>query len=134
VAEVTITDISASRPIGSGRPIVWPISWSRCERANRVKSGMFSASVAQNPTIAVSDGQNTFQNCPSFLPPATNCEGMSIIVPKPPALSIAHHTSTRHMTILIGAENVSSQRSSRCRARQVKLQRQNARSIRVAQD
>ena len=47
VAEVTVTASAASRPIGSGRPSVWPTTWSRWVLAKRVKSGMFSASVAQ---------------------------------------------------------------------------------------
>ena len=69
--------LAANKPIGSGRPTVWPMTWSRWVLAKRVKSGMFSASVAQKPTIAVSDGQNTAQNWPAFLPPATNCDGWS---------------------------------------------------------
>ncbi|MCY1383513.1 hypothetical protein D9M69_716470 [compost metagenome] len=85
VAEVTITAIIASRPMGAGRPMTWPTTWSRCEREKRVKSGMFRASVAQKPTMAVSDGQNTAQNMPAFFPPASNCEGWSKIGPRPPA-------------------------------------------------
>src|SRR5688572_17142215 len=96
--------------MGMGSPTAWPITWSRWLRAKRVKSGMLSASVAQNPTIAVSEGQNVAQNRPSLLPPGSNCEGEDIMVPKPPALLSAHHTSTRHITILIGADQVSSQR------------------------
>eukprot|EP01031_Cornospumella_fuschlensis_P051887 gene51887-63445_t len=90
--------------------MAWPMSWSRCVLAKRVKSGMFSASVAQKPTIAVSDGQNTAENWPAFLPPSTNAEGWSRMGPKPPALSQAHHSSTKQMTILIGAVQVSSLR------------------------
>ena len=44
-------------------------TWSRCDLEKRVKSGMLSASVAQKPTMAVSDGQKTSENCPAFLPP-----------------------------------------------------------------
>ena len=47
VAEVTVTASAASKPIGSGRPSDWPTTWSRWLLAKRVKSGMFSASVAQ---------------------------------------------------------------------------------------
>src|SRR5258708_5010537 len=71
---------------------------------------MLSASVAQNPTIAVSEGQNTLQNCPDFSPPSMNLEGCDIIAPKPPVWLTAQPTSTRHITILIGALYDSSQR------------------------
>ena len=107
---MTTTEITESSAIGAGRPIDWPITWSRCERAKRVKSGIFSASVAQKPTIAVSPGQNVAQNRPSFLPPATNCEGAESIEPMPPAFDVAHQTSAMHITILIGADQLSSQR------------------------
>src|ERR1700712_938639 len=96
--------------MGAGKPIVCPMIWSFCERANRVKSGMFNASVAQKPTMAVSPGQNVAQNKPSFLPPATNCEGCASIAPTPPAFDVAHHTSARHMMILIGADQLSRKR------------------------
>jgi len=43
--------------MGMGRPMAWPMTWSFCERAKRVKSGMFSASVAQKPTSPVSAAQ-----------------------------------------------------------------------------
>jgi hypothetical protein len=33
--------------------MICPMTCERCERANRLKSGMFSDSVAQKPTIAV---------------------------------------------------------------------------------
>ncbi|MNW02771.1 hypothetical protein D3C71_1986080 [compost metagenome] len=62
VAEVTITASAASSPMGTGRPMAWPTTWSRCDRAKRVKSGIFSASVAQKPIMAVSDGQKVPQN------------------------------------------------------------------------
>ena len=71
---------------------------------------MFSASVAQKPTIAVSPGQKVAQNSPAFLPPAANCDGADSIVPKPPAFDVAHHTSATHITTLIGADQLSSQR------------------------
>jgi hypothetical protein len=34
--------------------MICPMIWLRCDRAKRLKSGMFSDSVAQKPTIAVS--------------------------------------------------------------------------------
>src|SRR5579875_3825641 len=102
--------MTESSAIGRGSPIDCPIIWSRCVRAKRVKSGMLSASVAQKPTIAVRPGQNVAQNMPSFLPPATNCDGAESIDPMPPALEVAHHTSATHITTLIGADQLSSQR------------------------
>src|SRR5450830_193601 len=47
VAEVTMTANAARRPIGRGRPTLWPSTWSRWVLAKRVKSGMFRARVAQ---------------------------------------------------------------------------------------
>jgi hypothetical protein len=44
-------------------------------RAKRVKSGMFKAKVAQNPTIAVRAGAKTLQNWPALAPPSTKAEG-----------------------------------------------------------
>src|SRR5260370_41987123 len=109
-ADVTTTENADSNAIGAGSPIDWPTIWSRCDLANRVKSGMFSASVAQKPTIAVSPGQNVAQKRPSFLPPATNCDGADSIVPSPPAFDVAHQTRAMHMTTLSGADQLSSQR------------------------
>ena len=78
---------SENSAIGTGRPIAWPSIWSFWLRAKRVKSGMLRASVAQRPIMAVSDGANTSQNWPSFLPPAAKCDGALMKSPKPPALS-----------------------------------------------
>src|SRR5215207_7416120 len=52
-AAVMITPRPANRNIVSGRPRIWPTTWLFCELAKRLKSGMLSESVAQNPTIAV---------------------------------------------------------------------------------
>ena len=79
-------------------------------RAKRVKSGMFSASVAQKPTMAVSDGQNVGQNWPAFLPPSTNCDGASSSGPKPPAFWYTQPSSTKQIAIFSGAVYVSSLR------------------------
>ena len=62
VAAVTMTPMKQNRVMVGGRPINCPRIWSRCDRQYRVKSGMFSESVAQKPTIAVSSGKNTVQN------------------------------------------------------------------------
>jgi hypothetical protein len=77
--------MNASIAIGNGNPSAWPMAWSRWLFAKRVKSGMFSASVAQKPTIAVSEGQNTDRNWPSFVPPGANADGVDSMEPKPPA-------------------------------------------------
>jgi len=53
-AEVNSTPSPAKRNIVSGSPMICPTIWLRCDRANRLKSGMFSDNVAQKPTIAVS--------------------------------------------------------------------------------
>eukprot|EP00976_Prorocentrum_cordatum_P033171 675869-Prorocentrum_minimum.AAC.2 len=58
----------------------------------RVKSGMLSASVAQNPTLAVSAGKKVARNCPSFGIPTANWDGAASIGPNPPEEPI---TSTR---------------------------------------
>ncbi len=103
LAEVTITASIANSPIGTGRPTDWPTIWSRCDLAKRVKSGMFRASVAQKPTIAVSEGQKVAQNWPAFLPPSTNCDGALSRSPKPPALSCTQPSSTKQIKIFNGA-------------------------------
>src|SRR5262245_22207599 len=75
VADVTATPMNAYRPIVAGKPIVWPSTWSCCERAYREKSGILSDSVAQNPTFAVSAGKKNAQNPPAFGPPGSNWDG-----------------------------------------------------------
>jgi len=61
-AAVMITPIAANIVIVVGNAMVCPSACSFCERPKRVKSGMLSDSVAQNPIIAVSDGMNTGLN------------------------------------------------------------------------
>jgi hypothetical protein len=56
-AEKPITPTIENSAIGNGRPTAWPKVWSFCDRAKRVKSGMFSARVAQKPTSPVSAPQ-----------------------------------------------------------------------------
>ncbi len=53
-AAVSTTPRPANSSIVSGRPMICPSTWLRCVLAKRLKSGMFSDSVAQKPTIAVS--------------------------------------------------------------------------------
>ena len=57
VALVTATPDEGTGGIVVRRPSACPVSWSRWLFAYRVKSGMFSDSVAQKPTIAVSHGR-----------------------------------------------------------------------------
>ena len=62
VALVIITPIAANTNIVVGSATTWPMICSRWLRPKRVKSGMFSDSVAQKPIIAVSDGTKTGKN------------------------------------------------------------------------
>ena len=64
VALVMKTPMAAKTNIVVGRATVWPITCSRWLRPKRVKSGMFRDSVAQKPTMPVSEGTKTFQNEP----------------------------------------------------------------------
>ena len=64
VALVMITPIAANTVIVVGSATIWPTTCSRWLRPKRVKSGMFSDSVAQKPIIAVSDGMKIGQNSP----------------------------------------------------------------------
>ena len=64
VALVIITPMAANTDMVVGSATTWPTICSRWLRPKRVKSGMFSDSVAQKPIIAVSDGTNTGRNSP----------------------------------------------------------------------
>ena len=44
---------------------------------------MFRERVAQKPTMPVRAGKKKIQNCPAFLPPGANAEGVSSIGPNP---------------------------------------------------
>src|SRR5689334_23253324 len=87
-ALVTSTPIAAKTNIVVGSATAWPTTCSLCERPKRVKSGMLSESVAQNPIIAVSEGQNTGQNDASV----GNLPGCDSNGPKPCAARTAHQT------------------------------------------
>src|SRR5512146_1517628 len=93
VAEVIVIPIAANTVIVVGSAMVWPIACSRCDRPNRVKSGMLSDSVDQNAIVPVSAGMNTDRNglSPEY-------DERSRIGPSPPARSTAHHTSTPVIT------------------------------------
>ena len=64
---------------------------------------MLSDNVAQNPTMAVNDGKNTFMK--SAL--VANLEGCDKMGPKPPAFTYAQPSSARPTTIKNGAAKLS---------------------------
>ena len=107
VALVIITPIAANTDIVVGSATTWPIICSRWLRPKRVKSGMFSESVAQKPIIAVSDGTKTGQNSPSV----RKRPGCASSGPRPSAFAIAHHSSTAVITSTNGAAQFSTSRS-----------------------
>ena len=84
------TPIAANANIVVGSATVCPTTCSRWLRPKRVKSGMLSDSVAQNPIIAVSDGQNTGRNSAMVW----NFPGCDSSGPKPCAALTAHASST----------------------------------------
>src|ERR1700758_5022543 len=99
VALVISTPIAANSDIVVGSATTWPTICSRWLRPNRVKSGMLSDSVAQNPIIAVSDGTNTGQNSANV----PNLPGCASSGPNPCAAEMAHHSRTAVMTSTNGA-------------------------------
>src|SRR6516164_11744141 len=99
VALVITTPIAANTDIVVGSATIWPIICSRWLRPKRVKSGMYSDSVAQNPIMAVSDGTKTGQNSESV----RNFAGRDRRGPSPLAVRIAHQTSTAVITSTNGA-------------------------------
>src|ERR1700712_2075024 len=78
------------------------MSCESCDFAYRVKSGIFSESVAQYPTIAVSDG---IKKCRK-LPVEWKRLGVESIGPKPPALCSIQKSSTSDITNMNGAEKL----------------------------
>jgi hypothetical protein len=71
-----------------------------------VKSGIFSATVAQNPTIPVSDGMKNRMNSAvvwNLLSPFST-------TPRPPALLVTHHSSSNPTASRNGAPRFSSMR------------------------
>src|ERR1700733_13325113 len=99
--------IAANKVIVVGSATTWPIACSFWLRPNRVKSGMLSDSVDQNAIVAVSDEIVTPQN--GCVPVYDVC---CTIGPTPPALSIAHHTSSAVITSTYGAAQRSTRRSN----------------------
>ena len=107
-ALVITTAIALNAIIVVGRPIVCPTICARWSRPNRVKSGMFSESVAQNPIMPVSDGTNTFQNSAAV----ANFDGLSSSSPTPPARDTSHTRSHRPITRISGADQFSNTRTA----------------------
>ncbi len=112
-----VMPIAANTVIVVGSATTWPIICSRCDRPNRVKSGMLSDSVDQNAIVAVSAVMNTVPNVSggAFEPGggfgATN-DVRSSNGPRPPAPWIAHATSSAVITSTNGAANRSTRRST----------------------
>jgi len=103
-AEVTATPMNEKRVIVVGRPKAWPRIWARWSLAKRERSGMLSASVAQKPTMAVSEGTKKTKNSR----PVWNLLGRARIGPRPPARAIAQPRSASPATIKNGAAQASS--------------------------
>src|ERR671913_475769 len=103
-AEVTATPMNEKSVIVVGRPRSWPHTCAFWSRAYRERSGMFSASVAQKPTIAVSEGTNTARNAPVDV----NRLGCDSTGPNPPARLTAQASNARPDTIRKGAAHTSS--------------------------
>ncbi len=106
--EVTSTDRRAKSVIVVGRPSAWPRIWARWLPPKRVKSGMLSARVDQNPIMPISDGKKTFQNPP----PHPSLDGWSSSGPSPPALTVIQTSSASAPTMTNGAAQFSKRRSA----------------------
>src|SRR5215471_5429385 len=94
VALVIMTPIAANTDIVVGSATAWPTICSRWLLPKRVKSGMLSDNVAQNPIIAVSDGTKTGQNAAS----EWNLPGWARSGPNPCAFETAHQSKTAVIT------------------------------------
>ena len=107
VALVIITPMAANRHIVVGSATTCPTICSRWLRPKRVKSGMFSDSVAQKPIIAVSDGTNTGQSSRKVW----NFPGCASSGPRPLALETAHQSRMEVITRTYGAAQFSTART-----------------------
>src|SRR5262245_50534653 len=106
LALVISTPMAANRNIVVGSATLRPTTCSFWLRPKRVKSGMLSDSVAQNPIIAVSEGQNTGRNvCAELSVPGCASNG-----PKPFAAVTAQTSSKAVTTSTYGAAQFSTQR------------------------
>src|SRR5689334_19222661 len=84
VADVTTTPIKENIVIEGGSPMAWPFTCAFWLMAYRVKSGIFSDKVAQNPTIPVSPGIKKCQKSRVEV----NFDGCSRIGPSPPLTAV----------------------------------------------
>mmetsp|Transcript_8191 Transcript_8191/g.28139 ORF Transcript_8191/g.28139 Transcript_8191/m.28139 type:complete len:349 (-) Transcript_8191:360-1406(-) len=107
---VTATPRKENKAMNTGSPIAWPVSWAFWLLAYLVKSGMFSDSVDQKPTLAVTEGRKTFMNWPSFGPPGPNWEVAESMGPMPLARQNAHARRAPDRPIRMGAEYFSTMR------------------------
>src|SRR5262245_10298068 len=107
VALVIRTPIAANTNIVVGSATTCPTICSRWLRPKRVKSGMLSDNVAQNPIIAVSDGTKTGtkSRIVGYLP------GWDSSGPKPLASVTAHASNSAVITSTNGAAQFSTFRS-----------------------
>src|SRR5688572_11925394 len=94
VAEVTTTPMNAKSVMDGGNPIAWPFICACWLLAYRVKSGIFSESVAQKPTIPVSAGKKKSANCDAVV----NFEGCCKIGPNPLEALIAQNNKANAAT------------------------------------
>ena len=85
--------MNANKVIEVGNPIDCPRTCAFCDFAYRVKSGMFSESVAQKPTIPVNAGKKNFQNWE-----VESLDGVSKIGPNPFAAEIAQNNKASAAT------------------------------------
>ena len=106
-AEVIRMPIAANNVIVVGNATTCPITCSRWLLPNRVKSGMFKLSVAQNPIIAVNEGINTGQNSPNV----RNLPGSLSRKPTPPAWYNIHASSNPVIINTYGAAQFSTIRN-----------------------
>ena len=86
--------------IATGSPKPCPTSCDSWFFAYRVKSGIFNDSVAQYPTMAVSDGQKKCRN-PDVV---VNLLGAASIGPNPPALRTMKISSIDERINMTGTE------------------------------
>ncbi len=99
-------DRMAKNDIVVGRPRIWPYACCRWLPPNRVKSGMFSDSVAQKAIIPISDGANSFQKSA----PQPSFDGSDRIGPSPPASTSTQISRATATTMTNGAAQFSKRR------------------------
>src|SRR5450631_3989008 len=101
-ADVQAIPINVYRVIATGSPNAWPTICDSCDFAYRVKSGIFNDSVAQYPTMPVSERKKKWKK----LEFEWNWLGASSIGPNPPALCVIKPSSTSDITSRNGAEKL----------------------------